>query len=253
MKRDARPVLAVGWDVGGWCGKKQGVAVATWGEGRPAWRGHPDSFSVKRLEEAGGSLAAFIRIAWQDLPDDVLERYQVVLAIDAPLSFPKAFVDFLKDKEVEHPDTGKFINNRLAFRDCDRVIAENFKSPLSASFDKLGNPATVAVFYARKWSKAHGLALLPFQQDTPAQSCIIEVYPALAKDRKTKTCVPPFDHWIPSTVEPGTDEADACICALMALAFRSSSPECLPALEEAPGSKDFGAEGWIYCSPRSSK
>jgi hypothetical protein len=36
-----QPVLGVGWDVGGWIGHKQAVAVAEWNNHSAQWRGTP--------------------------------------------------------------------------------------------------------------------------------------------------------------------------------------------------------------------
>ena len=48
-----QPILGVGWDVGGWIGRKQAVAIAEWDDHSPQWRGTPVRFSIADLEAAG--------------------------------------------------------------------------------------------------------------------------------------------------------------------------------------------------------
>src|ERR1019366_10472685 len=48
-----KPILAVGWDVGGWVGNKQGVAVATYAEGGGVhWLGQATTLRLASLEPA---------------------------------------------------------------------------------------------------------------------------------------------------------------------------------------------------------
>jgi hypothetical protein len=63
---------------------------------------------------------------------------------------------------------------------------------LSASFDKLGNNATVAMHHARRLAQQHRAHVLPFDEPDGAAVSIIEVYPALAKVPKDACCHPPL-------------------------------------------------------------
>jgi predicted nuclease with RNAse H fold len=248
---DRLPVLAVGWDVGGWCGDKQAVAVAEWKDGRPSFV-HPGTarFRIDALDETNG-LLSMLRLAWENPPAIIFDHYRVVLAIDAPLGFPLAFRDLVTGEVPETLPEAKEIDNRFAYRECDRHIYKQFgKKPLSASFDRLGNNATVAIFWARRWAWQYSMAMLPFRKAEPGQHCIIEVYPALAKMPQKPEVFEVYKRHVPASLELG-DERDAAICALMALAFESRYPRCLPPLEE-PDRPLFEGEGWIYHPPPSS-
>ena len=142
-----RRVLGIGWDVGGWRGNGQGIAVVEWADNSPQWLGSPTSFSLSNLVEDWG-VDDLVRRSWPEAPQDILNNREVVLAIDAPLGFPIAFRDLLgggpgPSIDLKNPE----IENRLAYRETDRNIHRTFrKRPLSASFDRIGNPATVAIF-----------------------------------------------------------------------------------------------------------
>ncbi len=69
-----RPVLGVGWDVGGWHGRKQAFAVARYEDDELHWQGEPAIFSISELNQLGGSVVDLIRFAWAEVPDDVLDR-----------------------------------------------------------------------------------------------------------------------------------------------------------------------------------
>jgi hypothetical protein len=249
-----KDVLAVGWDVGGWRGSKQAVAVTTWERGAPEWPGEACCLKLADLPADWG-LQDLVRLAWQDAPGDLLQRYRVVLAIDAPLGFPIAFADLLAGKPAPSfgPDGGE-IDNPLAYRVTDRHVFEQFKKkPLSASFDKLGNNATVAMVHTRRLRAKGQLRVPPFDAVEDGIATGIEVYPALVKqkrthgDREKLRCIPRVEEMLPSGMKPG-DECDACVCALMALAFgHAGRANGLPTLiESRPVTEQIGREGWIY-------
>src|SRR5205809_1037073 len=103
-----RPVLAVGWDVGGWIGGKQAIAVATDG---PRWLGSATTFRLAEFENPCG-LEKLIQRAWPDAPPTVLSEFQCVVAVDAPLGFPKAFKDLLLERPIPAfpPDGPEILN-----------------------------------------------------------------------------------------------------------------------------------------------
>ena len=180
----------------------------------------------------------------------------MVLAIDAPLAFPRAFRDLLNGADVPPfaPDSPE-INNPLAYRQSDRRIFEVFgKKPLSASFDKLGNNATVAMVLARRLARRHGAKVVPFDEVEERAHSIIEVYPALAKVPKDTCCFPPMQRLLPPGVIAGTDESDAAICAVLALAFAARGTYAeLPSLGGPDDASLVAAreEGWIYYVERN--
>ena len=81
---------------------------------------------------------------------------------------------------------------------------------------------------------------------------IFEVYPALAKNRRSGEARKPLSALLPPEVKSGTDVYDAAICALHAAKFGSGEAlQGLPPLvgpERVTGA--IAEEGWIhYFSP----
>ncbi len=170
--------------------------------------------------------------------------YRVVLAIDAPLGFPIEFAQLLGGGAVDAPQArGREIENRLAYRDTDREVYRVFKKkPLSASFDKLGNNATVAMVHCRRLAVTKQLCVVPSDQEDGTIPTAIEVYPALIKNARY---VSRFGALIPKhTTDP--DALDAALCALLGLAYVGDAR--LPHLHR-PAERQMDAarrEGWIY-------
>jgi hypothetical protein len=253
-----RPVLAVGWDAGGWHGRKQAVAVAVVEGQGFQWRGRPALFSISELSELGGSAFDLFRIAWPEATDDLLETHRTVIAIDAPLGFPEMFSRVLKSHEALEIEAGSFYENPLAFRHTDRWVYQTFgKRPVSASFDKLGNNAVTAIVHARRWSRQHGFRMIPQSGPTSSNHAIIEVYPALVKraDSAERRCYERFERLLPTGLTSGTDQYDAAICAVLAASFGAgdehSHANLPPLLPPAGGvsSATLSQEGWIYAAP----
>ena len=245
--------LAVGWDVGGWSGKKQAIAVLVQTDGVWQWAGLPKVFRLNSLSSSEATLVDFIRAGWPDVPDDVLDRYRVTVAIDAPLGFPFAFQKLVTRDVPDQLILGTHIDNALAFRATDRWVHRTYgKMPLSASFDKLGNNATVAISYTDLWKRQCNLATLPFQSGDDARHVAIEVYPALVKSPGKKECHLRFSEFMPDRVAAGTHEYDAAICAVLASAWlnpRIDTAGQPMSLVEPPSSitdNVLACEGWIY-------
>jgi hypothetical protein len=235
------PVLGVGWDVGGWVGKKQGVAVI--GDDL-RWLETPTCFSLRQLP-ADWSLLDLIRLGWPEAHELTLENFEIVLAVDAPFGFPRAFQDLLAGRPVPtFPASGPEIDNPFAYRDTDREIFRVFnKKPLSASFDKLGNNATVAMVHVHRLARLHGARVPPFTEPRAGTPTIIEVYPALTKQKRK--CHPRIASLLPDGLVE--DAYDASICAILALAF-ALRDECVPELV-GPSAEQLSpaqTEGWIY-------
>ncbi|PYZ98247.1 DUF429 domain-containing protein [Alteribacter lacisalsi] len=237
----AQKITAIGWDVGGWMGARHGAAVCTIDHEGITWAKEPavcslpeDGFwNPEDLARQGGFEAEF--------PEDST----VVVGIDAPLSFPEAFTRFLAGDTVPAGKPGREIDNPLAYRETDRYIHKKYrKKPLSASFDRIGNNATVAMSHVKKWETDYGFHTRPFSCVKSSRE-IIEVYPALVKQTSKSPAAPFLHKWIPETAAPGTDAYDACICALYAAAFALNG-SLLPALEGPPVEGPWQKEGWIY-------
>ncbi|MCZ7679161.1 MAG: DUF429 domain-containing protein [Sandaracinaceae bacterium] len=241
------PVLAIGWDVGGWLGTKQGVAVLLHeGPGRAKFLSAPRRVRAAEIEARG--LDGFLGGALGASTGDVCERFRVVLAIDAPLGFPRAFGELLAGRPPKDPNPSREIDSTLAHRSCDRWVYEKHgKKPLSASFDKLGNNATVAMVVTGRLRAERAFRALPFDAPQPGCPELIEVYPALVK--RDGHALAPLARWLPREIEPGTDEHDAAICAVLGLAHACAGAEPdLPELVPPPADllEDARDEGWIY-------
>ena len=257
-------ILYIGWDVGGWEGKQDGVAVVMVdANGRLTLVQPPVCVGLRGLLCSGafsvGSLlgACGVNDGWG----------RVVIGIDAPLGWPIEAARLMSpdsDEPPYMPGCAGEIENRLAYRFCDRVVYRRCgKKPLPAVFDRLGNNATKAITACRLLAQSDGAVLVP-QGGTTGKVVICEAYPALWKSGGRKAdrlreeaemalvgCVMP---------KPGCDEADAVLCALTAACYDNQSRGLgteLPELylpEHEYGRKDTEAdaettvktEGWIY-------
>jgi hypothetical protein len=94
-----QPVLGIGWDVGGWIGRKQAVALAEWKDHSGKWLGTPMRVSVAQLGE-NWNMDDLVRCAWPEAPSEILQSHELVLAIDAPLGFPVAFTELLAGRST---------------------------------------------------------------------------------------------------------------------------------------------------------
>lgn len=87
--------------MGGWISRKQGVAVATVGRAGVDWLGTAKvkAFALADLGAGDSTMSDLLPQASPDAPANSLDRYRLVLAIDAPLAFPAAFVELLQTGE----------------------------------------------------------------------------------------------------------------------------------------------------------
>jgi len=234
-------VVAVGWDVGGWHGTGNAVVVMRW-----------DGARVQRLGEgcrvlpAGvPTLDAFVAaFCGAEAVAALRTAARVVVGIDAPLGYPLAFRAFVASPAtagVEVEPFAAFLDNPLAFRATDRAIAARFprKAPLSASFDKLGNPATVAMRHAWAWTAGRGPLARAEDRPTQGAPAVIEVYPALAKaePRRAADAAPRYRPLLDG-LPPGSHLYDAALAAVLALGWAAGDDERLPRMavtESEPG------------------
>lgn len=244
--------VSLGWDVGGWLGKKQAVAVVrhSSGSSAPEWLGISDQFRL-----AGGQPIRMSSLLPDSLGDEVVDALsdadRVAVAIDAPLAFSDGFRNHLLARaSIPSPPTRE-IESLLAYRECERWVAAEFWKPLSAAFDKLGNNATLAIAVSRRLQAA-GYGVVPFETG-PFTHEVIEVYPGIVKEAKrtAAAAIPPVHALLPEHVEQGTDRYDAAICGLLGLLHAvGGSPFGLPNLVGPPD--DFprtDSEGGIYGLP----
>jgi hypothetical protein len=246
--------LAIGWDVGGWLGNKQAVAViGVRADGSWTHVGAPRRFSMREVLAHGElSVDQLLRIGWTDAPPSALDQCAVLVAIDAPLSFPEPFVRLIAGGALALPRLDQEIENVFAYRDCDRYVHRTYgKKPLSASFDRLGNNATLALALTSRWREHERFAMLPFDAPGDGRRTIIETYPALLKGRagmvldRSRVLLPASV----ATRSADADEQDAALCALVAAAQLGATTPALPPIVE-PVSEHCG-DGWIYAPSRA--
>ncbi|WP_349917857.1 DUF429 domain-containing protein [Aeromonas veronii] len=238
--------IGIGWDVRGWQGNAQAVAVVGW-QARTQqlhWLGISPLFRLS--SRVAPDLDALLRPALQDEMGlmQVLACPQLALGIDAPLAFPRALAELLAGRGPECAVPQREIDNPFAYRDCDRWLHRQYKKkPLSATFDRLGNNATLAISMLPRLAD---LQLVP-SRVAEADRAVLETYPALAKTAgRASLARGEIAAHLPATLVPGTDPYDAALCALVALQYAAKGAvSVLPPLLSAPA--DFPLdEGWVY-------
>ena len=226
-------MVFIGWDVGGWHGQKNSLAVI--------------DINGQLVEEFPKTIK---NIRNEEVFIEMINHFpKFVLGIDSPLRFPKAFKDLLNDSFKEPiVKNCKMINNPLAYRYTDKKIHQVFeKHPLSASFDKLGNPATVAMYYINKFKEQLDCSILPFDTKSKNRN-VIEVYPAILESDvffKQKEILKSYKKMMAKVKtsderEITSDEKDAIKAAFIALAVYKNGFKTY-----ADAGKDL-SEGWIY-------
>ncbi len=238
-------VYALGWDVGGWMGNSNSFVLIEALNGGKQMKWH---FSKKNYQLKNDSLFELDQIV-NDLAQKTLSEINtLIIGIDAPLTFPSQFINFLNQEEMYIKKPSKEIFNPLAYRATDRYIYNKYgKKPLSATFDRLGNNTTVAISHLRYWKQKH-LINLDFTELEKNRINVIETYPALCKPSKFAKAFKELNNFIPATIKEGTDQYDAALCALMAVQFGSENKfKILPSLVLPPDSDEvYSKEGWIY-------
>lgn len=250
MKND-KNLLVIGWDVGGWMGSNHGFSILLWNYKNKEYRWLGKSVELKIPDSSLFSLSyIFEKVTAKK--DFEINQYQLVIAVDAPLAFPREFKNFINGSKKIFKRPEKEIYNQLAYRKTDLHIYERLgKKPLSAVFDRLGTNATAAISHVNKWEKEHQFSLQPIQ-DNKNKRDIIEVYPALLKASKYSAADQPFKSMLPEGLKAGTDAYDSALCAIMGLAYGAGDQiSKLPNLvgpEEID--QDIKEEGWIYYFPK---
>ena len=240
-------LFALGWDVGGWMGKNNSFVIIEVDRQSKELNWY---YTESNHQISKGDLFELTDIFAELTNEKFNKQSEIVLGIDAPLTFPKQFVEFLSDKNdyIKKPELEIF--NPLAYRETDRFIYRQYgKKPLSATFDRLGNNTTVVISHLRYWNKKYDFEIetnnLEYNKD---KINVIETYPALLKPGKYEKAFPPIEKNIPDQIKAGTDQYDAALCALMALQFGfNNNFEGLPSLVfPAENRTIYKEEGWIY-------
>ena len=250
MSSNNSSIIAIGWDVRGWRGNQQAVAVLKLDALTQVFQWWiSDDFQFKTGMQL--SLSSLLEPAIGDNYEAVISNVdRVILGIDAPLAFSQAFTRLLIDDNSEYLPSCSQMDNPLAYRKCERWIKdEHSKTPLSAAFDKLGNGATLAISLTHTLKKEE-FSLVP-QDALDSNKAIIEVYPGIVKvgARREMPAIEPVDKLIPNEIRTGSDQYDAAICAIMAAIFAGAAGQLhLPKLDGFQPDYD-PKEGWIYGLP----
>ena len=242
-------VLAIGWDVRGWLGKKQAIAIVKLkpavAELKSKWWVSDD---FKFTQDEPLCLSSLIKPALgEDYQSILKDTDQIIIGIDAPLAFPRALKDLLNDAAADFVPAGREIENLLAYRDCERWVYQvHGKKPLSAPFDKLGNGATLAMAMCNGLRR-EGFSVLP-QDENQKKNSVIEVYPGIVKQesKRVSQAVDLIHRLMPDKYRPGTDQYDAAICAIVAAVYAGAGSYFgLPDLVGFQSGYDC-SEGWVY-------
>ena len=264
--REARDPIALclGWDVGGWHGRKDGLgAVALYDDGTLHRVGHGKQASLGRMIAAGVLALEDLLGMVGMLRSDPWPR--ILIGIDAPLGLPEAFVESTAGRITNaSPRLGELpiavIENRLAYRDTERAVFAEYKSylrpgwrPLSPSFDGMGSnvsKARAAVSQLRFLDSAR-VCLVPFESDAKTVA-VLEVYPALW----SAIPEPELDSSAARVLEVAKTEAspdvrDGLLCALSAACYERTRLHLgvFPEVILPPDNERIKVEGWIY-APR---
>lgn len=256
-------VLSIGWDVGGWQGKKNAFSGLS-------YDGKSFQWSPPILLKVPDNPGLFtIDAILNSLKYSQKSYEKLIIAIDAPLGIPKDFLPFLKGTfDFIKPTSG--ISNRIAFRCTDRYVHRiTGKPPLSPLFDKMGINTTLVLAHLKQWKKDG------FQVRTPncksySLNEIIEVYPAMVKSidnislEKKKILlllqklndnkiISAYNYYQSIGTELKTDQLDSALCAILGMSAILCH-QALPKLDTVVPEEFFSeiaytAEGWIYSLP----
>ncbi len=234
--------LGIGWDVGGWMGKKNAFAFSTFDTEKQEFKFLTDPFHT--LVPSTGFFDIQEVAAERGIH---LEEYdKVVIGIDAPLGFPRMYKEMVNGNISALSKPEKEILSPFAYRDTERFIHHTFrKKPLSAPFDKIGNNLTLALYHAHFWNEKYGFHIHPQEAGEDDQRIMIEVYPALVKLDTMYRHVWQFLDAYKSKFND--DEYDASICSFIAT-IHASGPHFLQGLHTPapPNDPVYREEGWIY-------
>ena len=123
-----KKVVSIGWDVGGWHGRKNAISVITHENGALKLTTPPQCLTREFLFDNGNDVPTIIS-------KQMSEDSELVVAIDSPFGFPKAFTNLIADDKYTSTDVGdKIYDNMYAFRETDKNIIEKLgKKPISPS------------------------------------------------------------------------------------------------------------------------
>jgi hypothetical protein len=246
----------LGWDVGAWhCDRNQKsrdalCALSLGNGGRPVLAGQPWRGNLRQALAREGSdpIAEMLRLAQVD----PLGIGGVTVAIDAALGWPNAFRNLLIRGEVSEVIGETPFENKLLYRETDRVLKQNGHRPLSVVQDMISSQSTKAIVFLKRaglvrtepgiWRSADG---------TKPQVTAIETYPtpcqvheAFAESCAEISSCEGFIKVCGKREHVEKDVRDSLYCALVAFAFATDREQLLS--PEEAGSEIPLEEGWIW-------
>lgn len=256
--------VCIGWDVGGWHGRKDGLAalalfhdgtVQRVGRCQRVGLGAMVYSGILDLEHLLGLVGMLRDTRWP----------RVVIGIDAPLGMPHAFVESTGAGLTDRPArlgrlSATVVENRLAYRDTERAVCAEYRPrfrkgwrPLSPSFDGMGSNISKARRAAAhlRTLQPDLVRVVPFEADTAAVA-VVEVYPALWNALRPDELDPSIAAVVESAKsEPLPDVRDGVLCALAAACYERTlrGMRGLPHVALPPDDEQVTREGWIY-APR---
>lgn len=227
----------IGWDVGAWhCDKRRQSCDAIAIVDRAAEPvGEPWRENLSGLIGAASHWREWAQLVFEGCKAGAPEpEARFVLAIDAPLAFPKDFVKLVSGRGT-CAGIRTYAENPLLFRRTEQRLFGR-KRPLSAVQDALGSQATKAMCFVAKFApekKSCGVF------SDGEEFMVIETYPG-ACERQLDSALPAAFRY-----REKSDERDALVCALIARLFDSRELHL-----ECPQADDPFDEGWIWVPPR---
>jgi hypothetical protein len=251
-------LVSIGFDCGGWQGKKNAFSALVCDNGKLSWR----SPKTIKIPDNPGYFPFEALLKILSLPS---KPDEIVIAIDAPLGIPKDLIPFFQGEiSMTKPESG--IENSIAYRYTDKYIKlKSGINPLSI-FDKMGINMTVAKAHVNKW-RTVGFEVV-VHNDSISKRKIIEVYPgtmrkcsASVKNQignilsmlKDESLLRDYGYY---SLVPGikkSDKLDSALCAILGMSHLVKVHPEIPKLEEIPPEyfeNDSNIkEGWIYHLP----
>jgi len=237
----------IGWDVGGMHGSNNALCFL---KPEPAYGWVESTLSIPKQKSSELLAERIVQVILEHKSETIL------LAIDAPLCFPKAFIKQLTQlEEIESIPYETQISNPLAYRHCEFYLQRiTGKRPLSPSFDQLTSLVLLVlrVFQLLKDRSELNLFRIPYDGNSIKQGInAFECYPALLKPlkkplksgHKKKAS---FDAFV---TESGlqlssSHKMDAQYCALFAVYEHLIHSEPFSVHHNYNG--NLQEEGWIY-------
>jgi hypothetical protein len=229
--------LFIGWDVGGWnCDRNPSSRDALVARNNIGMRvGQPWRGNLKHTLNNAATATDF-RDAILSLCKLQTTPMHMTIAIDAPLGFPKAFIDLIS-RGGKLSQIGKSATNPYLYRETERRLAAEGITPLSAVKDMIGSQSTKAMHAIA----SYGHASAPGVWSDGVMLTFIETYPALCRARDRGA----FNDLSTAKNAREIDILDADVCAQIARAFVLRHDWLEPPPEDLPDS-----EGWIW-APRN--